>query len=117
MGLSRPRSSPYTRVLSVVGIASSHCGPQRPRRHSMEEGPMEKLHWKSATEIGRLIREKKVSACDALEHFLARVDRFNPKLNAIVWQDRARARARARAADAELAAGNVCGPLHGVPMT
>jgi hypothetical protein len=32
---------------------------------------MEKLHWKSATEIARLIREKKVTASDVLEHFLA----------------------------------------------
>ena len=78
---------------------------------------MDKLHWKSATEIARLIREKKVSATDALEHFLARVDRFNPKLNAIVWQDRERARARAKAADTALAKGEVWGPLHGVPMT
>jgi amidase len=56
---------------------------------------MDKLHWKSATEIARLIREKKVTASDVLEHFLARVDRFNPKLNAIIWQDRDRARKRA----------------------
>ena len=55
---------------------------------------MDKLHWKSAAEIARLIREKKITAGEVLEHFLARVDRFNPKLNAIIWQDRGRARAR-----------------------
>ena len=75
------------------------------------------LHWKSATEIARLIREKKVTASDVLEHFLTRVDRFNPKLNAIIWQDRDRARKRAIAADAALTRGQVWGPLHGVPMT
>lgn len=78
---------------------------------------MDKLHWKSAAEIARLIREKKMSAVDVLEHFLARVDRFNPKLNAIIWQDRARARLRAQAADTALAKGEIWGPLHGVPMT
>jgi amidase len=78
---------------------------------------MDKLHWKSAAEIARLIRDKKVTAAEVLEHFLARVDRFNPKLNAIVWQDRERARTRARAADAALAKGDTWGPLHGVPMT
>ena len=78
---------------------------------------MDKLHWKSAAEIARLIREKKITAGEVLEHFLARVDRFNPKLNAIIWQDRGRARARAKAADAALAKGEVWGPLHGVPMT
>ena len=78
---------------------------------------MDKLHWKTATEIARLIRDKKVSASDTLEHFLGRVDRFNPKLNAIVWQNRERARARAKAADTALAKGEIWGPLHGVPMT
>ena len=78
---------------------------------------MDKLHWKSAAEIARLIREKKISASQVLEHFLARVDRFNPALNAIIWQDRGRASARAKAADAALAKGEVWGPLHGVPMT
>lgn len=78
---------------------------------------MRDLHWKSAAEIARLIRDRKMSAAEVLEHFLARVDRFNPKLNAIVWQDRERACARAKAADAALAKGEVWGPLHGVPMT
>ncbi|MEZ5857027.1 MAG: amidase [Hyphomicrobiaceae bacterium] len=78
---------------------------------------MDKLHWKSAAEIARLIREKKTTATEALEHFLTRVDTYNPKLNAIIWQDRERARLRAKAADAALAKGEIWGPLHGVPMT
>lgn len=78
---------------------------------------MDKLHWKSAAEIARLISERKVSASDVLEHFLSRVDRYNPALNAIVWQDRDRARLRAKAADQALAKGEIWGPLHGVPMT
>src|SRR5262249_45147123 len=78
---------------------------------------MDKLHWKSAADIAHLIRGKKLSASEVLEHFLARVDRFNSKLNAIVWQDRERARKRANAADAALAKGEIWGPLHGVPMT
>ncbi|MFV0297386.1 MAG: amidase [Hyphomicrobiaceae bacterium] len=48
---------------------------------------------------------------------MARVDKFNPNLNAIIWEDRERARGRAKAADAALAKGDVWGPLHGVPMT
>jgi amidase len=75
------------------------------------------IHFKSATEIARLIRERKVGALEVLEHFLARVAKYNPKLNAIIWLDAERARARARAADAALAKGDVWGPLHGVPMT
>jgi amidase len=75
------------------------------------------LHFKSATEIARLIRERKVSAEETLDHFLARVEKYNPKLNAIIWLDAGRARERAKTADAALAKGEVWGPLHGVPMT
>jgi len=75
------------------------------------------LHFKSAAEIARLIRERKIGAVETLEHFLARVERYNPRLKAIVWLDAARARERARAADAALAKGEIWGPLHGVPMT
>ncbi len=78
---------------------------------------MTDLHFKSAVEIARLIRERKTSAADVLEHFLARVATHNPKLNAIIWMDAERARTRAKAADQALAKGEVWGPLHGVPMT
>lgn len=78
---------------------------------------MPDIHFKTAVEIASLIRSKKISASEALEHFLARIARYNPKLNAIIWMDADRARARAKAADAALAKGEVWGPLHGVPMT
>jgi amidase len=75
------------------------------------------LHFQSAAAIARLIRDRKVSAAEALEHFLARIHTYNPRLNAVIWQDAERARERARAADEALARGDACGPLHGVPMT
>jgi amidase len=78
---------------------------------------MDRLHFQSAVAIARQIREHKISAADALEHFLARVTKYNPRLNAIIWLDAERARARAKAADAALAKGEAWGPLHGVPMT
>jgi amidase len=75
------------------------------------------LHFKSAAEIALLLRERKVSAEETLEHFLGRVEKYNPKLNAVIWLDAGRARERAKAADAALAKGETWGPLHGVPMT
>jgi amidase len=75
------------------------------------------LHFSSAIEIARLVRERRVSAIDVLEHFLARVAKYDPRLNAIIWLDAERARERAKEADAALAKGQVWGPLHGVPMT
>ena len=78
---------------------------------------MTPLHFQSATALAREIREGRTSARTMLEYFLARVDRLNPAINAIVVQDRDAARARADAADAAQARGDALGPLHGVPMT
>ena len=78
---------------------------------------MDQLHYKSATQLAALIRRKKIGCLELLDHFLARVETYNPKLNAIVWMDKEKARKRARAADAALKKGKRFGPLHGVPMS
>jgi amidase len=75
------------------------------------------LHFKSAVELASLIRRRKIGSLELLDHFLARIEKYNPKLNAIVWMDREKARKRARAADAALKKGKRLRPLHGVPMT
>jgi amidase len=78
---------------------------------------MDQLHYKSATELASLIRRKKIGSLELLDHFLARIEKYNPKLNAIIWSDTDKARKRARTADAALKKGKRLGPLHGVPMT
>jgi|GEM_PF-4987439 len=69
------------------------------------------LPLQSATALARQIRSGALGARELLELYLDRVDRLNPALNAVIWQDRARARARADAADAARARGERCGPL------
>jgi amidase len=78
---------------------------------------MDQLHYKSATALAGLIRRKKIGCLELLDHFLERIETYNPQLNAIIWMDRDKARKRARAADAALKKGKRLGPLHGVPMT
>ena len=78
---------------------------------------MTDLHFRSAKQLASDIRRRKVGCLEALDAFLARVARFNPKLNAIVVTDVDGARRRAKQADAALRKGKVWGPLHGVPMT
>jgi amidase len=78
---------------------------------------MSDLAFLSATELAHRVAARSVSAVDLLEHYLDRVERFNPALNAIVVEVRERARAAARAADDAIASGENRGPLHGVPMT
>jgi amidase len=71
----------------------------------------------SATALAAALRTGKVSSVELLQAYLARVDRFNPALNALVVDDRATALKRARAADRARAKGESWGPLHGLPMT
>lgn len=75
------------------------------------------LHFKSAAELSRMIQRREVSSRELLEHFIARVELHNPKINAIVARDLDAARARAAEADEALARGEILGPLHGLPMT
>ena len=78
---------------------------------------MSELHFATATELAAKIRNREIGAVELLDHFLGRVEKYNPQLNAIIWMDEEGARARAKAADAALARGENWGPLHGLPMT
>ena len=78
---------------------------------------MSELHYATAIELAAKIKAREISAVELLDHFLDRVEKYNPQLNAIIWMDADGARARAGAADAALARGEDWGPLHGVPMT
>ena len=71
----------------------------------------------SAQEVAAAIRDRRVSAVEMVDAYLARIARHNPALNAIVTLDEETAHARALEADAALARGENWGPLHGVPVT
>jgi amidase len=78
---------------------------------------MTEPHFQSASALACALRDGEIGARELLEYFLARADRFNPALNAIIQDDRAAARKRADAADASRMRGDRLGVLHGVPMT
>ena len=78
---------------------------------------MSDLAFASATALAEKIKQREVSAVELLEHYLARVDKYNPELNAIVVDIRADALAAAQEMDKAVARGDTLGPLHGVPMT
>jgi amidase len=78
---------------------------------------MDDLAFRGAAELADSICKRKISSREMLDHYLARVERLNPKLIAIVTLDAERARKRADAADDALARGENWGPLHGVPIT
>ena len=68
-------------------------------------------------EIAAQIKDGSITAREVAEATLARMDAVNPALNAIVARDDAAALAAADAVDASRAAGEVLGPLAGVPVT
>ncbi|MCW5729494.1 MAG: amidase [Alphaproteobacteria bacterium] len=78
---------------------------------------MTDIAFSSAKNLAGMIRRRRIGCLELLDHYLARVERYNPTLNAVIAMDVANARKRARAADRALARGEVWGPLHGVPMT
>jgi indoleacetamide hydrolase len=66
-------------------------------------------------EAARLIREGKLTSVELTRAYVTRAD-AQKGLNAFITLDGPRAMAAARQADADLAAGRVKGPLHGVPL-
>ena len=75
------------------------------------------IAFSSATALAAKLRAGKLSALELLDHYIARVEKHDGALNAVVVRDFERARARAKAADRALKKGKVWGPLHGLPMT
>ena len=71
----------------------------------------------SATSSARDIASGRVTARELTEFYIERIEQLDTAINAVVVRDFDGARAAADAADAALKAGQVVGPLHGVPMT
>ena len=74
------------------------------------------LPFLSATALAELLRRREVSPVEATVAYLARIERVDPALNSYITVTADRAMAEARQAEAEIAAGNYRGPLHGVPV-
>jgi amidase len=71
----------------------------------------------TATALAALIRKGQLSAVEATRATLARIDRLNPGINAIVQRRDEQALRDAAAIDAAMARGEDPGPLAGVPVT
>lgn len=74
------------------------------------------IYW-SACRIAREIRAGTLTAREAVDACLTRIEQVNPEINAVVQLAGERARLEADALDRLAAAGRFKGPLHGVPIT
>jgi len=81
------------------------------------------LAFLSISELSRLFRSRKLSPVEFTEHFLSRIEKLNPELNAYLTVTPELALAQAKKAEAELFAprGGKSrrdrGPLHGIPIS
>ena len=76
----------------------------------------DELHYLTLLEAGRKISGGEVSSLEMTETMLARIEKLNASLHPYVTVLGETSRAEAAAADAELARGEVRGPMHGVPI-
>ena len=65
--------------------------------------------------LAELVRTRQVKSVELTEMYLARLHKYNPKLNFVVTFLDDVALAQAKQADTEIAAGKYKGPLHGIP--
>src|SRR5438105_14398330 len=70
----------------------------------------------SLTEAATRIRARSITSTQLTEACLARIETYNPKLNAFIAVLRERALAQARELDAEQRSGKLRSPLHGIPI-
>ncbi len=78
-------------------------------------GDLNALAFATIRELGELVRRKKVSSLALTEMYLARLKKYNPKLNFYVTLTEERALAQAREADRDIAVGKYRSILHGLP--
>jgi aspartyl-tRNA(Asn)/glutamyl-tRNA(Gln) amidotransferase subunit A len=77
----------------------------------------EALTWLPAWRIRDLVVAKEISPVEVTDHFLGRIEEFNPKLKAFKHIDAAGAREQAKAAEKAVLDGEPLGALHGIPIS
>jgi aspartyl-tRNA(Asn)/glutamyl-tRNA(Gln) amidotransferase subunit A len=65
--------------------------------------------------LGQMLASKQISSVEMTQTFLARIQQYNPSINAYIALDEEKTLAQAKAADAKIAAG-AAEPLTGIPF-
>ena len=74
------------------------------------------IYFASISELGAQLRAGKLSPVELTEGYLARLEKYGPRLGAVVTIMRASALKEARTAEREFKRGHFRGPLHGIPF-
>jgi Asp-tRNA(Asn)/Glu-tRNA(Gln) amidotransferase A subunit family amidase len=75
----------------------------------------EEIAFAPVTQLSRWIEARAITSERLTGIYLARLEKFNPKLRCVITLTRDHALQQARQADKEIAAGHYRGPLHGIP--
>ncbi len=76
---------------------------------------LEDVAFWSVAKLGALLRQTDVTSVELTSMYLARLERLDADLHCVITLTKQRALAQAATRDAELAAGEDRGPLHGIP--
>ena len=102
-------------------LPGTKAGPDRHRvvRSDAEAGPLPTndtdIAFSTVTQLSRWIESRKLTSERLTNIYLQRLEQFNPTLRCVITLTREHALQQAKKADAEIAAGNYRGPLHGIP--
>ena len=103
-------------VLAWAGAAATMGAAQVMATPASSAFRVSDLVMVDAITLADAIRSRQVSCVEVMTAYLDHIEKLNPKVNAIVaLQDRAALLAQASARDAQLARGELMGPLHGFP--
>jgi amidase len=106
----------YDRRAFIGAAAATAAVAASSRALEAQAATADELCFSSAVELAHVIRTRQVSARDVMAAHLTRIERFNPRLNAIVAKlDDDECLALADAADRRTASGEPLLPLHGLP--
>ena len=102
-------------------LPGTKAGPERHRisRSTADVGPLPTndadIAFSMVTKLSRWIETRKLTSERLTNIYLKRLEQFNPTLRCVITLTREHALQKAKKADAEIAAGNYRGPLHGIP--
>ena len=114
-----PELAPATQWNPV--LPGMQAGPKQSRlvRSKAEALPLptrdEDIAFAPVTQLSRWIEAKQLSSERLTRIYLARIERLDPKLRAVITPVHDQALARAKEADRAIRAGKYRGPLHGIP--
>jgi len=109
-------SQPRLRRRDFMGLAALAAGGAAFGKSASAAGSAVPIVEMGAAALSRAIHARAISCVEVMTAFLDRIDALNPRVNAIVaLQERGGLIAQARRCDAQLAAGDALGVLHGFP--